>query len=137
MVGQQAEDSSNLVRIILLDNRYHSSPLTKKSKWYQTVPDDYDILGEEQWSWLEALLREDAARVNKPRYTLIASGVQIVADDKGFKHESWGQYPHSKQRLYNLLRDTKTAGVLLLSGDIHLSEIVRLHVYLRQHNVSF
>ena len=66
------------------------------------------------------------AEGSKAKYTVIASGTQIVSDDKGFKHESWGQYQQSRQRLFDLLDATETTGALLLSGDIHLSEIVRM-----------
>jgi alkaline phosphatase D len=37
--------------------------------------------------------------------------------------EKWANFPHERERLYKLLRDTKAAGVVLLSGDRHLAEL--------------
>ena len=32
-------------------------------------------------------------------------------------------FPHERERLYKLLRDTRAGGVVLLSGDRHLAEL--------------
>jgi hypothetical protein len=38
--------------------------------------------------------------------------------------ESWGHFPSSRRRLLHLLRDTKPAGALLVSGDVHYAEML-------------
>ena len=53
----------------------------------------------------------------------MVAGIQIVAGEKGA--ESWGNYPRERQRLYELIESTRARGVILLSGDVHFSEISR------------
>ena len=38
--------------------------------------------------------------------------------------ESWGHFPASRRRLLELLRDTKPAAALLVSGDVHYAEML-------------
>lgn len=38
--------------------------------------------------------------------------------------ESWGHFPRSKARLLDLLETHKPAGLLLLSGDVHMAELM-------------
>ncbi len=54
---------------------------------------------------------------------LIASGTQIVADEKAM--EEWGNFPNERQRLFDLIDETAADGVVLLSGNVHFSEISR------------
>jgi alkaline phosphatase D len=76
------------------------------------------VLGETQWKWLEAQLKVPA------EVRIIGSGVQVVADEHG--SEMWGNFPSERARLFQLIRSTKANGVVILSGDRHLSEISRL-----------
>jgi alkaline phosphatase D len=39
--------------------------------------------------------------------------------------ESWGCFPHERQRLYQTIEETRAEGVVILSGDVHFSEISR------------
>ena len=116
------------VQVILLDTRYFKSRHTKDSRsdeekksrnlvgWYVPNRDPQTtILGTEQWKWLEAQLKDPA------EVRIIASSIQVIADEKGM--ESWGNFPHERQRLYDLIGKTKAQGVLFLSGDVHFSEI--------------
>lgn len=117
------------VQVILLDGRYFRSPLKKGFKngepgegrrgmYVPNTDDGATMLGEEQWRWLEKQLKVPA------EVRLIGSGVQVVADEHGW--ETWGNFPHERQRLFKLIRDTKANGVIFLSGDRHLAEISRL-----------
>ncbi len=113
------------VQVILLDGRWFRSP------WKPTdqrnapgkeryVPDDnpaLTMLGETQWAWLEAQLRQPAD------LRLIASGIQVLAEGHGF--ERWGLFPHERQRLFNLIDRTRANGVVLLSGDRHIGAAYR------------
>ncbi len=42
--------------------------------------------------------------------------------------DEWGNFPHERQRLIDLLRDTDVEGVLLLSGNVHYAEVSGLEV---------
>lgn len=110
------------VQVILLDTRYHRSPLKSKAERkpnegpYEPNPDpNATILGEAQWQWLEAQLKVPA------RLRLIGTSIQFVAEDHGW--EKWANFPHERQRFIDLLKQTKAEGVIFLSGDRHLAEI--------------
>lgn len=118
------------VQVILLDTRYfRSQPLkdtrSKEEKerlklvgWYVPHPDrETTILGSDQWKWLERQLQVPA------EVRLLCSSFQVVADEKGM--ESWGNFPHERRRLYDLIASTKAHGVVMISGDVHFSEISR------------
>ncbi|MCI0461457.1 MAG: alkaline phosphatase D family protein [Gemmataceae bacterium] len=109
------------VQVILLDTRYHRSPLKKQkvprgTGPYVPNPDrKATMLGEAQWKWLEQQLRVPA------KLRLLASSIQVVPEDHGW--EKWTNLPHERERLYKLIRDTKAGGVVVLSGDRHLAEL--------------
>jgi alkaline phosphatase D len=118
------------LQIIMLDGRSFKGPQipdTRSAEEKQALnivgryvpnPDStVTLLGGEQWQWLEQQLLEEA------ELRLIVSGTQIVAGEKGA--ESWGNYPGERQRLYELIESTRARGVILLSGDVHFSEISR------------
>src|SRR4051812_42376254 len=66
------------VKIILLDGRY-----------FRERPGTHaDILGTEQWKWLERELTESHADVN-----LIGSGIQVIANEHPY--EKWGDFPQA------------------------------------------
>lgn len=111
------------VQVILLDTRFNRDPLevaakearTRRGPFIPTADTARTVLGEEQWTWLEAQLREPA------EVRLIASSIQVIADEHGF--ETWGNFPHERKRLYDLIAKTSAAGVIFLSGDRHLTEL--------------
>jgi alkaline phosphatase D len=118
------------VQVILLDTRTFKSRQLKDKRsaeeikqqrlvgWYvpQTDPDT-TILGSAQWAWLEKQLRKPA------EWRIIVSSIQVIADEKGM--ESWGNFPHERKRLYQLIRSTQSEGAVFISGDVHFSEISR------------
>jgi alkaline phosphatase D len=116
-----------VVQIITLDTRSFRSPLPRaeipRTDWVEGRPGTYEpvtdpaatLLGEDQWRWLEACLRQPAD------LRLLVSSIQVVADDHRF--EKWGNFPHERRRLFKLIRETKAAGVLILSGDRHAGEL--------------
>jgi alkaline phosphatase D len=117
------------VQIILLDARYFRSPLKLgftpgepgdgfRGKYLPETDPQATVLGETQWRWLEAQLKVPA------ELRIIGSGVQVLADEHG--SEMWGNFPHERERLLKLIKQTNAQGVLLLSGDRHLAEIARL-----------
>ena len=94
------------LKFILLDNRYFADKPGPES----------DILGEAQWEFLQSELQSSTAQ-----FTFICSGTQILAFDQPF--ENWGNFPRSRQRLLELIRESRKGGVILLSGDRHIHEI--------------
>jgi alkaline phosphatase D len=112
------------VQVILLDGRYHRTAIRKADyrlpgsgiQPYLPVTDaDATMLGDEQWKWLEEQLKQPAD------VRLVCSGIQVVSDDHPF--EKWANMPNERAKLYQMIRDTKANGVVLLSGDRHLGEI--------------
>ena len=115
------------VQIILLDTRYFRGPLKlkprepgeKRGDRYLPNPDTLvTLLGEMQWKWLEAQLRQPA------EVRIVASSIQVITDDHDSEH--WSQLPHERERLFKLIRDTKAAGVLFISGDVHRGELTTM-----------
>lgn len=98
------------VKTILLDTRYHRDPPGV----------DGDVLGPEQWSWLEKELLNSDAQVH-----LIGSSIQVLAEEHPY--EKWANFPRSRERLLQLIGSTRAKGVIFLSGDRHIAEIARLN----------
>lgn len=111
------------VQVIMLDTRYHRDPLekapdgqrTRRGPYVPTTDTSKTILGPAQWEWLEKQLKEPA------QIRIIASSIQVIADEHGW--ETWGNFPHERERLYRLIESTNASGVIVLSGDRHLTEI--------------
>lgn len=98
------------VQVILLDGR-----------WFRDLKnaDQADsYLGKAQWAWLEQVLGRPA------KVRLICSGLQVIrVNDNGW--EMVGQHPSERQRLFDLVEQTRANGVVFISGDTHFSEIHR------------
>ena len=113
------------VQVILLDGRWFRSPLTPtdqldapgKERYVPDADPGKTMLGEAQWRWLEAQLRQPA------EVRLIVSGVQVVTDGHGW--ERWGNLPRERERLYRLIAGTGAQGVVFLSGDRHIGALYR------------
>lgn len=109
-----------LVKIILLDTRYHRDTLYKKKGAY--LPNESgDILGKRQWQWLEEELKDSNADIH-----IIASSIQVVSEQHAY--EKWANFPNSRQRLFNLIAESKARGVLFLSGDRHIAEFSKIQL---------
>lgn len=120
--NSSAADSNRTVAIFVLDVRTHKTPWRKD--WpgrYQLDPSG-DYLGERQWQWLEQSLQRSKATVH-----LFVTGLQIHAYrfPDGNVAESWAQYPKAQQRLFDLVLAHPTAASLLISGDVHMAQLLR------------
>ena len=73
------------------------------------------LVGEEQWAWLEARLREPAA------VRLIGSSLGFSATYNGM--EGWALWPAEQRRMVELIRATRAEGVVFISGDVHYAEV--------------
>ncbi len=114
------------VQVILLDTRYFRSRLAtgennvvpSGGKYIPHPDPDVTMLGEAQWRWLEGQLRLPAD------LRVIASSIQFISEFSGA--EAWANMPREKQRLLDLLRETRANNVLFISGDRHWAELSRL-----------
>ena len=113
------------VQIIMLDTRFFRTDLTRTpnrnapgmERYIPSEAPGQDMLGPEQWLWLESELQKPAD------LRLLVSSVQVLADAHGW--EAWKQLPLSQSRLYELLEASGASGVILVSGDRHLSALYR------------
>lgn len=83
--------------------------------WCTSRAPQATLLGEQQWTWLEQQLHGSEATVH-----IVASSIQVLTTNPAM--ESWGHYPHERDRLIRLLSTTRNA--ILLSGDVHHGEIL-------------
>ncbi len=113
------------VKIIVLDTRYFRTALTKASegkKRYQ--PNPYGtgtMLGETQWQWLEKELS-----TSKAQFNVVMSSVQMLSSEHGF--ETWGNMPHEVDRFKKIVKTSKAKGIIVLSGDRHISEFSKTDI---------
>jgi alkaline phosphatase D len=115
------------VQILLLDTRSFRSPLTPSDERgapgrerYVPEPDPArTMLGEAQWDWLRARLREPA------ELRVLVSSIQVLADGHGW--EAWRTLPLERQRLLDLLA-AADGDSLILSGDRHRAGLYRKEI---------
>ncbi len=113
-------------QVIMLDTRYFRTPLARTDEYGAKGKERYvpssdlhqDMLGTDQWTWLENQLQQPAD------LRLIVSSVQVVAND-GHGYEAWSRLPLEQSRLYGLIGETGANGVVFLSGDRHAAFLYR------------
>ena len=106
------------VRLFILDTRFDRDDLKKSEipgQRYDPV-DVGSILGERQWSKFETDLKNA-----KEQTIIIISSIQLLNDSHGF--EKWGNMPHERQKMLDLLSGFPDKKFIILSGDRHFSEI--------------
>ncbi len=109
--------NNNKIKVILLDTRYFRDELeeTNSSKFRFYINKNGDILGKEQWTWLENELKTSDANLN-----IICTSFQLIPDDHPF--EKWSNFPEARKHFFEVLYKIKPKNVLLLSGDRHFAE---------------
>lgn len=113
-------------QVIMLDTRYFRSDLKKVSREEALLGGPYvalddpaaTLLGAAQWAWLEKELRQPAD------LRIIVSSIQFAPEVHG--GECWANLPHERQRLLDLIAETRAAGVIVLSGDRHWCEFSKI-----------
>ncbi|WP_420400251.1 alkaline phosphatase D family protein [Flagellimonas sp.] len=107
------------IKVMVLDTRYFRSRLEKdpnpERRYMPNIKDDATILGDAQWKWLQNELQSTGADFN-----LIVTSIQFLAREHGF--EGWGNFPKEIERMNQLISNSKAKGVMILSGDRHISE---------------
>lgn len=89
---------------------------------YNDNDDEGDFLGERQSKWFETAIRNSKASVN-----LIVNGLQVhpyrIPDADA--HEAWVHFPTARQRLYDAVLQDGVQAPLLVSGDVHMAQLMR------------
>jgi alkaline phosphatase D len=116
------------IKVINLDTRFfrdtvmreHFTDALSGKQIYRNVPNsEGELLGEEQWQWLENELINSTAAIN-----IINSSIQVLSDEHRF--EKWSNFPKERRRLLDLIVSSKARGVIIISGDRHIAEISRM-----------
>jgi alkaline phosphatase D len=113
------------VQIIMLDTRFFRTRLTDtdqrnaagKERYIPSQDPNQSMLGDAQWDWLSAELKKPAD------VRLLVSSIQVLADTHGW--EAWRTMPKEQSRLYQAIDASGANGVVLVSGDRHLSALYR------------
>jgi alkaline phosphatase D len=125
------QSEGKTVQVILLDLRTFRSNLNVNTnrvlhpdmiqipEYLPIESPDSTLLGSEQWVWLKKVLEEPAD------VRLLCSSIQFAHSFNGY--ESWNNFPHEKQRLIDLIAQTKAEGLLVLSGDVHFAEYSKIY----------
>ncbi|MBO0341592.1 alkaline phosphatase D family protein [Flagellimonas profundi] len=123
--SHEYEVPAGKIKVIVLDTRYFRSELIKdedsKKRYKPTMDSTATVLGEAQWQWLENELKGSDADFN-----LIMSSIQVLSGEHGF--ETWGNFPLEVKKLENIIVKSGAKGVIILSGDRHISEFSRADV---------
>lgn len=123
--SHEYEVPNGKVKIIVLDTRYFRSELLKdeesEKRYKPTTDPEATMLGEAQWQWLEKELNGSDADFN-----LIMSSIQVLSGEHGF--ETWGNFPLEVEKLENTIVQSGAKGVIILSGDRHISEFSKADI---------
>lgn len=103
----------NDVDFFLADDRYYRKP----ERW----PDgpDKTMLGRAQMGWLKGSLASSRAP-----FKIVAVGNQVL--NPLSRSESWAEYEAERTELLDFIRDQRIEGVVFLSGDRHMTEVIRI-----------
>jgi alkaline phosphatase D len=111
-----------IAKILVLDTRYFRSELKRaadgQKKYVPHAETGGTVLGEVQWAWLEAELK-----ASKADFNILVSSIQVLSGEHGF--ETWGNFPYELDRLKAVIADSGARGVMVFSGDRHISEFSR------------
>lgn len=123
--SHEYETPKGKVKIIILDTRYFRTDLIKDEnpdrRYKPDTSDEATVLGEAQWAWLKKELDHSDADFN-----LIMSSIQVLSAEHGF--ETWGNFPKETEKLEQLIGQSGAKGVIILSGDRHISEFSETEV---------
>lgn len=104
----------------LMDNRWHRDDDHLDAKSAAAVKTQY---GARQRDWLkQSLLAAQTLRHFKWKF--IVTGGQVITDFGGWS-ETFAYYPEERADLLNFIVEHKITGVVILSGDVHFSELAR------------
>lgn len=97
------------LKILVTDNRYNREKPGKEA----------DILGPDQWQWLEKEMQNVDAEL-----LVLVSGTQVLPYEH--RYEKWADWPKARDRLVNLMDRSPFKNIIIVSGDRHLAELSKL-----------
>lgn len=109
------------VQLIMLDTRTFRTSLENPNKTM--------LLGEAQWTWLEAQLKRPA------QVRIVATSIPLIAATAG--KDKWSLFPQERQRFFDLLKKTKAANVVIVSGDRRQSSIAKAKTGIKDGGMLF
>jgi len=101
------------VEFFMLDDRYHRAP--------NNAPDDAGktMFGKEQFQWLK-----DGLASSNATFKIVANGNQMLNPLIG--GETFSKYGREYSELLRFVKERRISGVVFLSGDRHLTELIAL-----------
>lgn len=105
------------VELFLLDTRWFMN--SEPSMWEAAKP---SLLGGAQWQWLTKALQASTAP-----FKVVCSGIvwnDLVPEKKA---DCWARYGHERINFFRFVGLQKISGVILVSGDLHWSRVVRMN----------
>lgn len=103
-------DPHHRIKLILLDGRYSRDELLDNALHW----DDKDSLGKEQEEWLK-----EEVEGSEAVFTFIANGYQMLPEDRAMSEKL---YPKSRDFVLSL--HNPRTNIILLSGDVHMAEVM-------------
>ena len=100
------------VEVFLLDARWFA-----RTEVSNNIP---TLLGKQQWAWLERSLKASTSP-----YKILACGMIFNGATRPGKTDHWGDYPTEYLRLLSIIKRNNISGVVLVSGDIHWSRVIK------------
>ena len=92
-------------------------------RWYRAPNDDRDsarpYFGAEQLQWLK-----DALTTSRATFKIICGGGQMISPVK--LYENYAQYPVEHRAFFKAIAESGARGVMLLSGDRHHTELMKV-----------
>ena len=119
---QEQNQDNRKVAVFVLDGR------TNKEPWPTSLTERFsnsnkgDFLGEEQFRWFETAIARSSAAVN-----IVVTGLTVHGDKyyDGNTIEAWSRFPYAQNRLYQALLQPNVQAPILVTGDIHMSQMAR------------
>lgn len=113
--------SNKTVAVYVLDVRTNKDPWLRGRRGFESDHQG-DFLGRAQWEWFEDTIARSRATVN-----VVVNGLQVHS--RIFPNpniaESWGSFPYSQRRLLNAMLGPNVQSPMLISGDVHMTQLMR------------
>ena len=114
------------VQMLFLDTRFFRDALLPtdergapgKERYLPHTDTSLTMLGVDQWNWLEEKMNIQVD------HRIIVSSIQFLAMGHGW--EAWKTFPHERQKLIDIIDQSSSDNVLILSGDRHRAGLYQL-----------
>ena len=114
------------VQMLFLDTRFFRDALLPtdergapgKERYLPHTDTSLTMLGVDQWNWLEEKMNIQVD------HRIIVSSIQFLAMGHGW--EAWKTLPHERQKLIDVIDQSSSENVLILSGDRHRAGLYQL-----------